>query len=418
MYAAKQATSGQVKVSADKGYLRLQFPSVLSRQFYGKRQFFKGLGRKDTEKNRDWAERIASRIQADIDHPDCANLFDPTLAKYFEVKVNKILLHPVNSNSLKLREVWLEFVEYKRKTGLISETTYQTRYNRTFANWLAPYLDQPLSYELAEKVLFELLESGVNKANLKKLISALKEACDRSLSYGSINRNFFANLGERIKTSKRSKQLIEEEDYRAFSLQERDTIIATFQQSDRQSEKRIAALVEFLFLTGCRLGEAFALKWSDIKADWVVFDESYSSETKITKSTKTDTIRIFRSKGYSRLNQLINSLRVRTSKSSDYVFTTLTGKQYDRFKLSALWLGIDKSKNGVEYYYPGVVTRLAKADQISHYLKPSATRHTFITLQAHSGTDLKLLADSVGNSVDIIYNHYLGVNKDATIADL
>lgn len=118
------------------------------------------------------------------------------------------------------------------------------------------------------------------------------------------------------------------------------------------------------------------------------------------------------------MNQLIERLKHSSHKSSDHVFTTINGRQYDRFKLSALWLWLDKSKQGVKYYYPGVVTRLVREGEINHYLKPSATRHTFITIQAHKGTDLKLLADSVGNSVDVIYNHYLGVNKDATIADV
>lgn len=418
MHSKASITSGQIKVTVDKGYLRLQFPSALSRQLYGKRQFFKSLGRQDTPQNREWSERVASRIQADLDHPDCEKLFDPSLSKYFDVKVTNIVLHPLNNNKLKLKDIWLEFVEYKRKSGKISETTYQTRYNRTFANWLKPYMNECLSYELAEKILFELLDSGANKANIKKLISALKEACDRAVNRGSINRNFFANLGENIKFPRRSKQLVEEEDYRAYSLQERDTIIQAFRDSEKASERRIADLVEFLFLTGCRLGEVFALKWNDVRTDWLVFDESYSSETKITKSTKTDTIRIFRTRDYERLNQLINRLKANSNTKKDYVFTTIKGKQYNRFTLSALWLGIDKSKNGAEYYYPGVVTRLIQQGKISLYLKPSATRHTFITIQAHSGTNLKLLADSVGNSVDVLYNHYLGVNKDATIANV
>ncbi|MDJ0649591.1 MAG: hypothetical protein QNJ60_12880 [Xenococcaceae cyanobacterium MO_188.B19] len=39
-------------------------------------------------------------------------------------------------------------------------------------------------------------------------------------------------------------------------------------------------------------------------------------------------------------------------------------------------------------YSPGVVTRLVQDGEISQYLKPSATRHTFITIQAHAGVDL------------------------------
>ena len=119
-------------------------------------------------------------------------------------------------------------------------------------------------------------------ALLRVMISALKEACDRSINQGNLNRNYFAGLKENIKPPKRSKQLIEEEDYRAFTREERDIIIDTFKTSHKDSERQIANLVEFLFLTGCRLGEAFAFKWKDVKPEkgWIVFDESYSSETK------------------------------------------------------------------------------------------------------------------------------------------
>jgi integrase len=414
MYAVAKSF-GVVRLSTDKGYLRLQFPSALSRAFYGKRQFFKGLGRQDTPENREWAERLIDRIQADLDHPDASHLFDPSLERYLGIKVDNLVLMP--SKSFLLSDMWLEFMEFKLKTGQISQTTYRTRYKRTFTNWLTPYLQESLSYELAEKIVFDLLDR-VYKPNLKKLIRALSEACDRAIEQGYLNKNFFKHLGDNIKPRKKSSQLAEEEDYRAYSLEERERILKAFRESDKQAERRIANLVEFLFLTGCRLGEAFALKWSDIKKDWIVFDESYSSETKITKGTKTDTIRIFRSKGYSRLNNLLAKIKHKNCKSSDYVFTTITGKQYDRFKLCALWKGLDKSKNGVRYYYPGVVTRLVQDNLLDCYLKPSATRHTFITIQAHKGVDLKLLADSVGNSVDVIYNHYLGVNKDAVLADV
>ncbi len=71
-----------------------------------------------------------------------------------------------------------------------------------------------------------------------------------------------------------------------------------------------------------------------------------------------------------------------------------------------------------KYYSEGVVTRLVNSGQVAQYLKPSSTRHTFITLQAQNGVDLKLLADSCGNSVDVIYNHYLGVNRDAKLLNL
>ena len=86
MYSKTSKRSNTVKISTDKDYLRLQFPSALSKQLYGKRQFFKSLGRQDTPENRKWAESLAARIQADIDHPDVETLFDPSLKKYLGIK--------------------------------------------------------------------------------------------------------------------------------------------------------------------------------------------------------------------------------------------------------------------------------------------------------------------------------------------
>lgn len=399
---------GQIKITTDKGYLRLQFSSSLSQAFYNKRQYFKALGRRDTEQNRKWAEAIASRIQADIDHPDI--LFDKSLEKYLSVCDLGVLAN----QSLQLGEFWQEFIEYKYKIGKIGITTYQKHYKCTFTNWLLPYFNENLSYNLAERLVINLLEKQINKTNLKKLISALKEACDRAIQQEKLSQNFFIGLTDNIKLTKKSIQLQEEEEYKAFTQEERNTIVQAFYLSDKKSDRQIADLVSFLFLTGCRLGEVFALKFDDLKPDRIIFDESYSSETGILKSTKTDTIRIFKTQGYTKLQNLIKALKAKALLNQEYVFVTLSGKQYNRSKLSALWLGNHKDKK----YYDGLVTRLVKEGKISQYLKPSSTRHTFITLQAHAGVDLKLLADSVGNSVDVIYNHYLGVNKNAVFKDI
>ena len=409
-------SSSYVRVTSDKGYLRLQFQSELSRQIYGKRQFYKSLGKSDTKENRKWAGRIAARIEADLLHPDAQNLFDPTLEKYLGVRV--AIAATAVSESVQLQVIWHDFCEYKLKTGQICETTYKTTYRRNFTNWLFPYLEEEVSSDLAERIVFDLLSQNVNKVNLKKLISALKAASDRAIAQGKLTQNYFVGLADNIKTLKKSQQLSEEEDFRAFTREERDLIIDAFITSDKASERQISHLIAFLFLTGCRVGEAFALRWNDIKPDWIVFDESYSSETGITKSTKTNTVRIFRTKGYERLRSLLASVSKRTHELNDFVFVTVTGKQYSRHKLSAAWIGHDSRSHGKGSYYPGVVARLVQQGKLAQYLKPSATRHTFISLQAQSGTDLKLLADSVGNSVDVIYNHYLGVNREATIANL
>ncbi|PHJ60428.1 hypothetical protein VF02_22230, partial [Nostoc linckia z1] len=124
-----------VNIGVDKGSLRLQFSTRISRKFYDKKQFYKGLGRSDTPENQQWAEGIARRIQADIDHPD-GGLFDPTLAKYLDIKpmLATVTQLPTAKPLPKLGELWEEFAEWKLNTKQIEETTYRKKYCVDFTN--------------------------------------------------------------------------------------------------------------------------------------------------------------------------------------------------------------------------------------------------------------------------------------------
>ncbi|BAZ12603.1 phage integrase family protein [Calothrix sp. NIES-4071] len=307
-----------------------------------------------------------------------------------------------------LKEVWFEFIEYKLESKQICQTTYIIRYKRTYTYFLMPFFDRELSDELAEDILLTIKNKTSNMRNMKRLLSCLSHACERLIKQGKLKKNYFLDLQESIILPRKPLHSYDDdEDRRAFTREERDKIIAAFYSSTIKGEKQAGALVEFLFLTGCRLGEAFALKWEDIESDLIWFDESYSTETKITKSTKTNTARPFKRKGLNRLNTLLERIRPTNFSPEEYVFTTVTGKQYTRLKLSSVWLGIDKSKKCNSYYYPGIVSKLVKSNEIKQYLKPSSTRHTFITIQIRNGADPMLLAECCGNGLDIIYQYYL-----------
>ncbi|WP_013324108.1 tyrosine-type recombinase/integrase [Gloeothece verrucosa] len=414
-----------IRIQKDKGSLRLQFSSRLSKQFYGKRQFYKSVGRSDSPENRQWLLGVCQRIQADLDHPEAQKLFDPSLEKYLGLKVNhEFAVATTAITNPTLGELWDEFCQWRVATKQICETTYKTCYRRTYLHWLSPWLEVKVSLDMVNNLIADLMAADNYKPNLKKLFNALVKMGDRAVRLGKLDKNYFNETKEVIvKPPKKSLQLIDTEDYRSYTKEERDIIINAFRHSQKARERDIADLVEFLFLTGCRLGEVFALKWNDIKKDWIIFDESFSTETKITKTTKTDTVRIFKIKGYDKLLDLIKRVRLeRKTTPEGYVFVTQKGKNYNRLILNELWNGKNKERikedNQKAEKYLGVVNRLVREKKISQYLKPSATRHTFITLQAQSGVDLKLLADSCGNSVDVIYNHYLGVNKDACLSNI
>lgn len=408
-----------VNVGTDKGTLRLQFSTRISQQFYSKRQAYKGLGRNDTPENRLWAEGIARGIQEDIDYQNGVN-FDPTLAKYLDIKPLATVVQLPNTKPLpKLRELWTEFSDWKLNTGQIEETTYKNTFLGGQFNMLAPYLDKPLDSEIANEIIKAFLAKQSNKDGVKRIFSSLSEMCQRAIDQQLLTKDYFSDVKKHYAIPKKSKQLSEVEDYRAYTAEERDLIIDYMRNHNKQSISRIADLIEFLFLTGCRHGEAFALKWKNIKFDtgWIIFKESYDTATKITKGTKTGVNRMFKMKAMNRLIYLLKRLYGDGQNPEDLVFKTKTGKRINRDILQGAWQYTTSQFNGKRYKYLGAVTELAEQGKIQ-YLKPYSTRHTFISIQANNGADLSLLADSCGNSVDIIIKYYLQPDRELTLLDV
>jgi integrase len=417
MYSKQECCKqADVRLGIDKDFLRLQFSSRVSQQFYGKRQKYVGLGRHDSNENRKWANEIIRQIQEDIDYQNGVN-FDPSLNKYLELKSNVISL-PSSLTIPTLKELWQEYVDWKVDTKQISTATLIGRYEQNFGYLLANYLDKPLSDELARTIIDDLCARRTNSDSIGKLFSALSSMSQRAINNSVLKKDYFAEIKKFYKPQKKSKQFQEEEDYRAYTIEERDLIINSFYSTEKQSFRQLAELIEFLFLTGCRPGEAFALQWKHIELDkgWIRFEDAYSSVSKEIKSTKTNVVRIFRLKKKSRLTALLERLKTANKEVSnaDLVFTKLNGKRVSLDTLAGVW---DK-KYSEGRVYNGIVTALAENGKISCYLKPYSTRHTFISIQAKNGTDLALIADVCGTSVDKIMKHYLQPDKQRELADI
>ncbi|NJL68284.1 MAG: tyrosine-type recombinase/integrase [Microcoleus sp. SM1_3_4] len=177
-------------------------------------------------------------------------------------------------------------------------------------------------------------------------------------------------------------------------------------------------MVEFLFLTGCRPGEAFALRWQDVmlSRNIIRFSKSYAASIKSTKRTKTKTVRMFPI--HLRLLELLVSIKPVGVKSVDLVFRQTNGQTYNTRQLNYVWLGEPTKSHG----FLGVVNQLVKNDKISQYLPPYHARHTYITLTAHANKNntsaLLLLAHACGNSPEVIMKHYLDVDRSVELAEV
>ncbi|MEG4965191.1 tyrosine-type recombinase/integrase [Microcoleus sp. B6-A1] len=457
MYAKSQSIPETIKVQSDNGSLRLQFSTKYNPIFGGKRKH-QGLGMKDTPENQQKAIAIAWRIEGDLQHPEWQQLFDPTFAKYglktkyaAELKLAAPILEP--EPEMTVGAMWEDYLIWKQPQ--LEPTTFKLNYQIAFTNAVKGLVwdnrlrshtvadcgsiwDMPVNAIDIDRIK----QSPLSPTTKRKVLAALSEAFTRLQSLGKtkLSANPFIIVGgiTENKTDKYKSTInadgetqewwntsnhelnLEDTDTRAFTREERDIIIKAFYESDKPATRQAAPLVEFLFLTGCRSGEAFALRWQDIwkgkDNQYLVIGKSYNGRIRNTQVTKTKEIRLF--KLYPKLNDLLLRIKPVNAKSTDLVFFNTQGASYNSGSLDAVWREYRGKKSNKTYTYPGIVRQLADEGKISCYLSPYHTRHTFITLQAQSGTDLLLLATACGNSIEVIQRYYLGVDTTVEMVDI
>ncbi len=263
-----------------------------------------------------------------------------------------------------------------------------------------------------------------NKDDVLKLLTQFSNAHTWGIKQGFVSTNSYEDLTKELKKSKAANKASKrdedgniidgedaENDVRAFSLGEAQLIIEAYETSKTVSH--FAPLVKFLFYTGCRSGEAVALKWKHIKQDCTVisFQDSYDQETKTTGDTKTYVKRIFRTALNSKLHKLLKQLeseRLEPDNPNEYVLKTKTGKQIAWSNFTKTWRGGDSNKS--------VINDLIEQGKVKQYLKPYATRHTFITHQINNGYQAHAIAGLVGNSANSIWEYYFDKKQKDVIA--
>jgi len=450
MYAKNSnSTPDTVRVQADRDSLRLQF-STRYNPIFGDKRKYQPLGMKDTPENRQKAEAIAYRIENDLLHPDWQQLFDPTFAKYglkSQYAALQLAAPPVVEPEITVGAMWEDYLVWKRPK--LEATTYQSKHEGVYSNLIKGLVwnNKTRIFTDSGNGLFDTHLSDVDAdkwfddsmgciRSKRDTLAALSEAFTRLQSQGKtkLAKNPFILENKTENKTDKYKSTVDvdgierewwdvpdnesdndERDRRSFSKADRDTIIDAFYNHKNESPRELAPLVEFRFLTGCRSGEAFALRWRDCfrgkEQNNIVFSRSYEGRNRITKGTIKGDIRIF--KMYPKLRDFLLRIKPDNAQPNDLVFTKLNGKSWNTGEIHKTWYGRTQTKGETEYHYPGVVTQLVTDGLIDGYLPFYNCRHTFISLEAHAGTDLFLLATACGNSVEVIQKHYLGVNPDA-----
>jgi integrase len=351
------------------------------------KQFYIASGLKDTKKNREIV-----RIKRDAINYDIAlERFDYTLNSY-QFKPSKQLV----TKSFKehdILDLWDKYTEFKK--NIIEETTILNVY----ASVRRCIIKLP-SHKLDAPKIREYLLNNFTKTMVWSIISNLKSCCRWAVESEILTVNPFDKC-----YIKKPKTKSDKDEYKAFTKEQRDLIISAFENHERFSH--YSPLIRFLFWTGCRPGEAFALTWNDISDDCLKITIAKSCNFKqIKKGTKNGKKRVFPVAEGTKLHDLLIALK--NHATSDLIFTTLKGLPITSRTLFYAWNQGTK-KN------PGVVTELVKKHYIPYYLNIYATRHTFATWAIAAGISPDRVAYWIGDDIATVLKYYC--HPETTVSD-
>jgi integrase len=366
-----KAQKGSVKVENDKGWLRLRFTHA------GKRHTF-ALGIPDSKSNRKMAEAKAQQIELDI----LSGNFDSTLFKYKPEKSSS--QHQVSP--LTIPGLFQRFMEYKSKE--VSLKTME-KYRATFKYLMDFFLNKPidaLSDTAAEEFTQWQFSKGLSHDQVKRRLEEL-EACWR---WHRAEYNPWEAAAKRIKVPPKQKP-------KPFTRQEMQTILEGF-RTDRYYRSYVD-FVEFLFGTGCRIGEAIGLRWKHITDDcsqvWIG-EQLTRGNRKATKTNRARTVTLT-----PKLQRMLQGKKPEAYNPEALVFTAPRGGALD-------------DHNFRNRPWKTVLTRLG-----IDYRKPYNTRHTLVSHALDLKMNPVMVAELTGHNVKTLYEHYAGnVNSRPTLPEL
>jgi integrase len=351
---------GTIAVEVFKDRLRLRWG-------YAGKRYCLYIGLPDTKVNRVAAEAKARQIELDI----ASSNFDATLKKYNTEQ-------QVKRSSLPIVDLFERFTAEKAKSV----------YHRTLEKYKATieYLRQYFKEKTADSVTLSVAESFVewlqgrnSERTLKERLQLLRACWEWAIEQGILESNPWSDLVVRVKIPPKQKS-------KPFTLEEIRAIIESF-RSDRYYDY-YADFVEFLFGTGCRMGEAIGLRWGHLSDDCSSVWIGESVSRGVRKSTKTNRARTITLT--TRLQEMLLNRRPQNPDSDSLVFLTPHGYAIDDHNFRNRAWKIVLSRLNIDYR------------------KPYNTRHTLISHALDRGMSPVMVAQLTGHDVATLYENYAG----------
>jgi integrase len=370
--------AGEPKIKVCHGRLQIVLTYRTVRKYLS-------LGLPDSKSNKVYAEMVKSRIMSDLLNDN----FDPTLDKYRREAVKPDERKP---DDISIEQLWEQYTNYKRHH--LAPSTITKDFNRV-AVLIARF---PVSTLDGAVVVRDYLNSTTTPNTTKRVLTQLNACCTWAVKSKLIAVNPFLGMAADIKLPKGRG---EDTDINPFSPDERDRIIGALKTLNIE----YAALVEFMFRTGCRPSEAVALQWRHIGIDFktIAFEQAVTTSENglaVKQGLKTQERRVFPCGD--KLSLFLHSIAPKQIDRQQFIFKpSNSAKEF-----------IDFQNFANRVWHPCL-----KALEIESR-KPYQMRHTYITFCLDSGMDAKDVAKLVGNSPEMIYRHYAGAKRDLIAPDL
>lgn len=296
----------------------------------------------------------------------------------------------VNNDDLTV--LWNNYVSFHQSTGAWEDSYFLTTI-KTVGNLIAkcPYKELDNKQKITEWIFSDSQRSRKTSKDRLKIIVA---CVDWNSRQGNIPRHYgieYRDLLNSIKLNKKSNTKNEDRDVDIFSVDEVYQILEALKLDKfsrfKGRHSQYYKYAYFLWLSGCRPSEAIALKWKnvDLRKKIIIFSEGevLASGRVIKKQgTKTNARRYFP------INQELNRLLESIPQKTGYVFVNLNERPINQQAFSRIWKFILERLN----------IRHRKSYQL---------RHTMISYHCNNNFPIHKLAEIVGNSEEVIKNHYL-----------
>jgi len=264
-------------------------------------------------------------------------------------------------------------------------------------NHLSPHFGDRDLQEIGERDLVEFVAvmqaKGRAPGTIKNNLSFLRQVYNSLIRDEKLIKNPASNLG-RIMRSVQNASAKETVVREAWSHKEAARLIAIA----REHESGFAPLLELLFATGLRRGEAIGLQWADVDFE----------------SRKITVRRSITSQGLSTTKSGRSRRVVMTPALGETLFAQLTRRQRERIERgwpeTPIWLfcsetGTAPEPRNVERVWSRVRRRAQK--QGIRPLPLHSARHSWATWAIQAGKNIRWVADQLGHAdASTTLNHY------------